>query len=243
VTITGVIEGEPERVELSTGEIFVRKKIPVGFTLELAVDQESNRRLIARKDHLLVKATGKKENSRWLVYVETPEHKIYYNDHDGSVGRGFVTDPDRNVPKPSHFDPLALGLMFAAEFNRGDSLASIVKNYSAWEKGFVRTEVEDGKSRFSRKIFDSKQDFFVVIDLEKGNWPVEMAVGDPPSIRQKLSIEKFKGVWLPKQTSFFHSDKTFKLDFEWHSVNQPLKDELFKLEDVKKTYSFQTKPN
>jgi hypothetical protein len=241
VTITGETTGEPEQVELSNGTIFVRKKIPVGFTLELAVDQESRRRLIARKDHLLVKATGKQEFSRWYVYVETPERKIYYNDIDGSVGRGFVTKPDRNAPKPPHFDPLALGLMFAGEFGRGDSLESIVKNYSDWENGFKQFDLPGGKWRFTGKLGNSKSEFYLIVDPQKGIWPVEMAVGNPPTIRQELSIEKFKGVWLPAQTSFFHSDKTTKLDFQWHSVNQSIDDDLFELDDVEKKYSFLTK--
>ena len=63
MTTTAETEGEPEKVEMFDVSIFVRERTPVGFTLELAVDQESKRRLIARKDNLLVKATGKLE---WL---------------------------------------------------------------------------------------------------------------------------------------------------------------------------------
>lgn len=241
VTITAETRGEPTEVKLSDGSTFVRKKIPVGFTLELAVDQETKCRLIARKDHFLIKETGKKEFSRWFVYVESPENKIYYNKPDGDVGRGYETKPDRNVPKPAHFDPMALGLMFAGEFDRGDSLASIVKNYSAWEKGFTRSDDENELSRYEGQLGKSKRHFHVTIDPQKGNWPVEMAVGDPPSIRQEFKIEKFDGVWLPKQGVFTYSGTTNKLDFKWHSVNRSIDDALFALETVEKKYGFSTK--
>ncbi|QEG23636.1 hypothetical protein [Mariniblastus fucicola] len=239
--ITGEIEGEPEKVKLSDGSVHVRKRIPVGFTLELALDQESKRRLIARRDHFQVKATGEEEFSRWYVYVETPLSKIYYNDVDGSVGRGFVTKPDRNVPKPKHFDPLALGLMFPGELTTGESLPNIVQKYSVWNKGFVETDLGDGKVRFSGKTETRGEDFFVIVDWEKGIWPLEMAYGAEPIFQQKVSVDQFNGVWLPQDATFMQSDKSTKVTLEWKSINQPIADRLFDLGDVELKYDFSVK--
>ena len=47
------------------------------------------------------------------------------------------------------------------------------------------------------------------------------------NIKTNLTLAKTHGQWLPETGTVFLKDETTKLQFQWHSVNQPIPRDRF----------------
>lgn len=235
VTIKGRISGVPEVVSLTDGSVRATKRTPVGFDLELVSDSVNPRQLIARRNTTLNRLNGVSEIARWRVFLETGSWKVHYNGSDDMEGR--LVAVERFAEKPKHFDPLALGLYFG-EFETGDSLDSIVRNYLAWKKDFREFDCGRGQTCYRGELpFDGLL-FQLTIDRGRGHWPISLAVGEPPRIQTHVRIGQVSGQWLPQTATYRSSYTTTELEFDWHSVDEPLDESLFRVSDIEAKYDF-----
>jgi hypothetical protein len=150
------------------------------------------------------------------------------NERWKTVRGGFM-----GSPPPEFFDPLGLGICFGAEFRRGDPWETIVPNYLGWRDKFQITNMPEGKVQFEG------HDFSMVIDTQRGHWPISMSSARSKTeinIMTELKLANVNDNWVPTEGTVFLPDETTELSFKWHSVNQDIPAERFTPADAKSRY-------
>lgn len=208
------------------------------FEMRIAFEVPESRLLVARRNVIARddKEVTNSDQRTWSVFVDTPEWQLFRaGAKDGAIWeRGH-----HRGPRPDFFDPRGLGLSFCSELRHGVVAEQVLGNYLQWPDTFARTNLDGGKICFD----DTAQDYRIIVDVERGYWPIKMVLLKPNNKREievmtETELVQIDGTWVPGTAKVQCSSEEWDLSFRWISINRPLPGTLFDLEKIASSYEF-----